>query len=190
MKLQQFQYSVPVLETERTILRPHRLEDFEACVSLWSNPDVTRYITPRPFTKSEIWGRLLRYVAHWQLMGFGFWIVECKSRKVFLGEVGLFEHFRDVEPAGTGEPEAGWAFVPEAQGQGYATETMAAALSWAGDHLSEKRALCYIDKGNETSLRVAEKLGFTDRSEVLLKGEPAWRCITNLSPAAAAVTDL
>ncbi|TGR95026.1 GNAT family N-acetyltransferase, partial [Mesorhizobium sp. M2E.F.Ca.ET.209.01.1.1] len=32
---------VPVLETGRTILRPHRLDDFEAYAAMWAEPAVT-----------------------------------------------------------------------------------------------------------------------------------------------------
>ncbi len=35
--------SVPVLETERLILRGHRLEDFAAYAAMWADPIVTKY---------------------------------------------------------------------------------------------------------------------------------------------------
>ncbi|TIO72010.1 MAG: GNAT family N-acetyltransferase, partial [Mesorhizobium sp.] len=29
---------VPILETARTVLRPHRLDDFETYVAMWADP--------------------------------------------------------------------------------------------------------------------------------------------------------
>ena len=36
--------TVPVIETERLILRGHRLDDFEGLAAMWADPEVTRYI--------------------------------------------------------------------------------------------------------------------------------------------------
>ena len=38
----------------------HRREDFDACAAMWANPDVVRYIGGKPFTREEVWARLLR----------------------------------------------------------------------------------------------------------------------------------
>lgn len=55
----------PAIETERLTLRGHRLEDFAESAAMWADPEVTRYISGRPFSAEEIWARLLRYVGHW-----------------------------------------------------------------------------------------------------------------------------
>ncbi|TIW41348.1 MAG: GNAT family N-acetyltransferase, partial [Mesorhizobium sp.] len=34
----------PVIETRRTVLRPHHLDDFDAYVAMWADPAVTRFI--------------------------------------------------------------------------------------------------------------------------------------------------
>ena len=36
--------AIPTLETERMRLRPHRLQDLDACVAMWADPVVTRHI--------------------------------------------------------------------------------------------------------------------------------------------------
>lgn len=55
--------------------------------------------------------------------------------------------------------EWGWRFVPEARGNGYATEATAALLAVAdADHDGEM--LCLIATDNRPSRRVADKVGF------------------------------
>ena len=61
----------PVLETPRLLLRPHTLDDFPATFAMWSDPEVVRFIGGRPFTREEAWARLLRYVGHWTMLGYG-----------------------------------------------------------------------------------------------------------------------
>ena len=75
---------VPVLETERLKLRGHRLDDFIASAAMWADPNVTRHIGGKPLTEEESWTKFLRYVGHWALLGFGYWVVEEKATGSFL----------------------------------------------------------------------------------------------------------
>ena len=65
----------PVIETERLILRGHRAEDFEAIAAQWADPAVVKYIGGTPSSREASWSRLLRYPGHWQMLGFGYWIL-------------------------------------------------------------------------------------------------------------------
>ena len=47
------------VETERLILRPHALDDYEPAYAMWSDPEVVRFIGGRPATREEVWHRLL-----------------------------------------------------------------------------------------------------------------------------------
>src|ERR1700730_13663720 len=118
---------VPVLESERLKLRGHRLEDFVHCAAMWADPEVARYIGGKPHTEEESWARLLRYVGHWSLLGFGYWVVEEKATGNFVGEIGFADYKRDLEPWFKGVPEIGWVFASHAHGRGYATEAVRAA---------------------------------------------------------------
>ncbi|WP_372919136.1 GNAT family N-acetyltransferase, partial [Sandarakinorhabdus sp.] len=55
-----------ILTAERLVLRPHRLEDFERLVEMWSHPVVVTHFGGNPFNRDKSWNRLLRYVGHWQ----------------------------------------------------------------------------------------------------------------------------
>ena len=163
---------IPVLETERLILRGHRLTDFEACVAMWGDEGVTRFIGGKPFTQEETWSRLLRYAGHWAHLGFGFWAIEEKASGAFMGELGFAEFKRDIKPPLTGMPEAGWALASAAQGKGYAREALGAALAWGDAHFSGRTVCCIISPQNAPSIRVAEKCGFREAARTTYKGSP------------------
>src|SRR6266852_5354978 len=103
--------AVPAVDTERLTLRGHRLEDFGECAAMWADPEVTRHIGGRPFSAEEVWTKLLRYVGHWSLMGFGYWVIREKASGRFVGEVGFADFKRDIEPSLVSAPEIGWALA-------------------------------------------------------------------------------
>ena len=166
------QDEVPVIITERLKLRSHQLDDFADCAAMWADPEVTRHIGGKPFSEQQAWSKLLCYVGHWKLMGFGYWAVEEKSTGRFVGELGFADFKRDIEPS-TGVPELGWALVSRAHGKGYATEAVRAAVSWGDDHFGPARTVCIIHPANQASIRVAQKCGYKEFQRTTYKDEPA-----------------
>jgi RimJ/RimL family protein N-acetyltransferase len=61
----------------------------------------------------------------------------------------------------------GWTLVTSAQGKGYATEALRAALAWGKDRLPGGSTVCIISPDNQPSLALARKVGFSEshRSE-------------------------
>ncbi len=148
MPIQPRRIEVPILETERLRLRGHRLDDFLHSAAMWADPAVTLHITGRPFTEEESWARFLRYVGHWSLIGFGYWLAEDRDTGQFLGEIGFADYKRDLEPSLSGIPEIGWAFISRAHGRGYATEAVRAAVGWGDANFPSIPALgCDTDRG-------------------------------------------
>jgi RimJ/RimL family protein N-acetyltransferase len=164
--------AVPSIETERLTFRGHRLADFEDCAALWADPQVTRYIGGKPFTREEVWTKLLRYLGHWSLMGFGFWVVTEKRSGRLVGEVGFADFKREIEPSIEGEPEGGWVLAPWAHGKGLATEALRAAVGWADAHFASKRTVCLISQDNAASIRVANKCGYQEFARTTYKSQP------------------
>jgi RimJ/RimL family protein N-acetyltransferase len=163
----------PTVDTDRLTLRSHRLDDFPDVRALWGDPVVTKHIGGRPSTQEEAWQRLLRYAGHWALLGYGFWTVRERGSDRFVGEVGILDGKRELDPPFGDAPEIGWALVPSAHGKGYATEAVRAALAWAGERFGAKvRTVCMIDPENRASLRVAEKAGFREYARTTYKGSP------------------
>ena len=162
-----------MLETERLLLRGHRLEDFANCAAMWADPRVTQYIGGKPLSEEECWARLLRYVGHWALMGFGYWVAEEKSTGNFVGEIGFADYKRDLKPSLNGVPEIGWVLNAQGQGRGLATEGVRAVVAWGDARPSWGRTACIIAPENLLSIRVAAKCGYRESQLASYKGHPA-----------------
>ena len=154
--------TTPVLETDRLLLRRHDADDFSSSAAMWADPEVVRYISGTPSSRAESWSRLLRYLGHWELLGFGYWVVQEKSTKRFLGEVGFADYKREIVPSIEGIPEAGWVFNTEAQGKGFAEEAVSCMLDWAGRTLESETTVCIVDPEHHSSIRLAHKVGFVN----------------------------
>ena len=172
--------AIPVLETERLRLRPHRPGDFDFSVALWADPIVTRYIGGRGLTREEVWGRLLRYDGHWAMLGFGYWALEEKSSGTFLGELGFADLQREIEPRLDGMAEIGWVLAPQHHGKGYATEAVRAVVNWGDAHLSNSRMVALIHPENMASLRVAGKFGFRELCRTTYHDEPTVQLVREI----------
>ena len=162
---------VPVLETERLKLRGHRLDDFPDSAAMWADPRVIRYIGDKPLTEEESWTKFLRYVGHWSLLGFGYWVTEEKATGKFVGEIGLADYKRDLQPSLKGVPEIGWVLALQAHGKGYATEAVRAITAWSDVHFGARTA-CIIAPENAPSIRVAMKCGYREFQRTSYRGQP------------------
>ncbi|MBS0409347.1 MAG: GNAT family N-acetyltransferase [Proteobacteria bacterium] len=163
---------VPILETERLVLRGHALADFDDLVSLWSDEAVVRHIGGRASTAEECWSRLHRYRGHWALMGHGFWAITEKAGGRYVGDLGLADFRRGIQHPFVDSPEAGWALAPWSHGRGYASEALAAALAWGEGHFGSPRVWCIIDPDNAPSIRVAQRAGFERFGEARYHDDP------------------
>jgi RimJ/RimL family protein N-acetyltransferase len=161
--------AAPELATDRLVLRGHTLDDFDDSAALWADPQVVQYIGGQPSSREVTWSRLHRYVGHWVLLAFGFWVARDRASGRFVGELGLADFRRDIEPP-LAFPEAGWVLAPWAHGRGLATEGMRAVLGWADAELPAAGTVCIIDPPNVASVRVAEKLGYRRIDERTYKG--------------------
>ena len=151
---------IPLLETDRLILRPHRASDFDDCLALWSDEATVRFIGGQVQDGQAVWFRMLRYAGMWSLLGFGYWLFEEKATRRFIGEGGLADMRRGI-PQLEGVPEIGWALSPDVVGKGYATEAARAICHWADTVLAAPSLRCIIEPANIASIRVAEKIGFS-----------------------------
>lgn len=165
--------TIPVIETDRLVMRGHRLEDFAAYAAARADPAVIRYAGGKPLSEEEAWARFLRVIGHWSLLGFGFWAVEAKASGRPIGEVGFVNFKRDTEPRLGDAPEIGWLLAAEAHGQGYATEAVRAALDWGAVRFGPVRSVCLIHPDNAPSLRGAENCGYAESGSATYEGKPA-----------------
>lgn len=165
-------HTAPKLETERLILRPHTKDDWTACHQMWSNSVVTKHTIGRPSTEQETWFRMMRYLGHWQMLGFGYWAVENKKNNQYIGDIGFADFKRDLVPSIDGIPELGWALRPEFHGKGLATEALKAVLDWTDQEYKWKKTVCIINPDNLPSIRVSEKCGYQKVGPAQFNGQP------------------
>jgi RimJ/RimL family protein N-acetyltransferase len=163
---------VPMIETERLRLRCNCVEDLGVSMGMWTDPGVMLFLGAKPLTREEAWTRLLRHVGHWALLGFGFWAVEERATGQYVGTVGFMNAHRDIEPS-MDDPEIGWVLAGHAQGKGYATEAVRAAVAWGDQRFGPVRTVCLIHPDNRASMRVAEKVGYRGLHHTTYKQQPA-----------------
>ena len=163
--------TIPIIETERLILRGFRREDFAAVFELWSDPRTVQLMGMKPMTEEDCWAKFLRSFGAWEVNGFGFWAIEEKSSGRFVGEAGFLNAKRAIDPP-LPVPEMGWSFSSAVHGRGYATEAVAAAIPWGEQHFGRVRFSAIIGHENEPSLKLAHKFAFGEVARVTYKEHP------------------
>jgi RimJ/RimL family protein N-acetyltransferase len=163
---------VPIVETERLRLREFRESDLDRWAAVMAEPATVRYVGNQPLAREETWRRLLISGGLWPMYGYGYWAAERKEDGLLVGHVGLADFKRELTPSIEGIPEAGWIFAPDAHGQGYASEALAAVLAWADDNLSASEITAIIDPANAPSIRLAQRCGFSSCEDAVYKSEP------------------
>ncbi|WP_223421617.1 GNAT family N-acetyltransferase [Tateyamaria pelophila] len=151
---------VPTINTSRTTLRAMRPCDFDRFAEIWTDEAVVRYIGGEPRSRDTSWKVFLQIAGHWQVTGFGQWAIEAHETGTIVGQTGFFLGARGLGDDFDSVPEAGWVLAPEAQGRGLAAEAVCAAHDWF-DRVITGPLVCMIDPDNETSLKLAEQLGYT-----------------------------
>lgn len=144
------------LETDRLLLRPPLLKDFEGWAALMGDEQSARHIggvQPR----SVAFRGLLAMAGAWQLQGFGMFSVIERASGRWLGRIGPWQ------PEGWPGTEVGWGLRREAWGQGFAPEAARAAIDWAFDQLGWDEVIHCITPDNHASQAVARKLGSARR---------------------------
>ena len=163
---------VPVILTERLKLRAHEASDFRVLATHWSHPDTIRFIGGTARSEQDVWSRnVLRNRGLWEVLGYGYWLVEERRTGAFVGEVGFADFHRETEPTFWGVPECGWVISPERFGKGYASEAVKAAHDWLDEVSGEEKCCCIIDHDNAASIRIAEKMGYVQQGTVHFNGE-------------------
>ncbi len=157
---------VPVLRTERLVLRSFTRDDFEPFTKIVADPEVVRYLDDgAPISREDCWRGMALFIGHWHLRGYGWWAVEDRATGDFLGRIGLYN------PEGWPGIEVGWLLRRDAWGAGLATEGASAAVDYAFDVVGAAHLISLIDPRNARSIRVAEKLGERYEKDLVFKGK-------------------
>ena len=149
------------LQTPRLILRPPKPGDFPAFAAQRADPAVMKYMGKGDIlTEEDAWLKFQSMIGHWQLTGYGTWMLEEKATGHVIGGVGYADKKRPPEHPASGAPEMGWSLAASAHGKGFASEALKAAICWGQDFFGPVRVTAVISDGNEASIRLAETHGF------------------------------
>jgi RimJ/RimL family protein N-acetyltransferase len=143
--------TIPVIETERLILREPRESDV-AHEAVFYASERSKFVGG-PMSLEEVWRAYATIVGHWVWRGYGFWAIEDKSTNAYLGHVGLWY------PEGWPEREIGWSLTGNAEGKGYAHEAAIRVRKYAYETLAWDTAISLIDPENTRSIALANRLG-------------------------------
>lgn len=143
--------AIPVLTTERLILRAPGLSDFEVWADFFAS--ARSHHERGPMDRVAAYRTWAADVALWMLRGYGPFGMDDRSTGAYVGEVGIYE------PEGYPEPELGWFVVPEAEGKGYAAEAARAVMGWARASFGWDRLVNIIDPANARSVALGLRLG-------------------------------
>lgn len=168
--------SVPVIETERLVLRGPLFADWEAMRDFGMS-DRSVHIGG-PFKEYEVWTTFLSVSGHWMMRGFGMWMIEHKASGLPAGRTGIINHIDWPEP------ELGWHVYEPFEGQGIAYEAALAARRYGSANFAlPGPVISLIDPANARSRRLAERLGAIVEREGVVRGKP---CLIYRHPKEAA----
>ncbi len=145
--------AIPVLRTERLVLRAPRLPDFEAFAAFLAS-DRSRFVGG-PCDRFGAWRRFGGIIGGWGLRGYGTWLVADRETDAPLGVVGL------IHPDSWPEAEIGWTMFSEGEGRGLAFEAARAARDYAYGTLGWTAAISFIDPDNARSVALGRRMGCT-----------------------------
>jgi RimJ/RimL family protein N-acetyltransferase len=153
-----FALPIPVLETERLVLREPREADFPTMLAF--NESARNAYIGGKLERRWIWRGLLANIGHWALRGYGFYSVDTLAGD-FIGRIGVI--FHDEWP----EPELAWHLYDGFEGQGYAAEAALAARADYHARISPQPLISMIDVPNTRSKALALRLGAVlERTEI------------------------
>jgi RimJ/RimL family protein N-acetyltransferase len=140
------------LETERLVLRPLGDEDRAAYAEIFEDAR-----------------ELDRAVEHWREQGFGHWAILDRESGRLIGALEIHYAGQGIGGIAPDEVEIGWTIAPDLRGRGIATEAARAAIDHAFATLDVPHLVAYIRPENETSQRLAIRLGMRHDADGLTR---------------------
>ena len=149
-----------VLESERLLFRAHEPGDLDAYCAMEADPEVRRYVGGAPRSREDAERKFRNTHLKGAKGRLGLRATVLKQYGKYIGYCGLYPH---VGPRGPVRGEATLAFylAREYWGRGLATEAGRAFVQYGFDQLKLARLVATVQVGNDASLRVLEKLGFS-----------------------------
>ncbi len=143
---------IPSLKTERLTLRAPQMDDFGLYRDFYADADGSGNYGG-PLRADQAFAKLATDLGHWQLRGFGMWIVTTTADDVAIGGCGIFH------PVGWPSHELTWWLTKPARGYGYAAESSRAVIHHACTELRWTSVETHMRDENIAARKLAERLG-------------------------------
>lgn len=143
--------NIPVLETERLILRAPEAADLAPFAAFYAGPRSA--FAGGPLTEAEAWRQLALEIGHWPMRGYGRWSVIRRDTGTVAGLIGI------IHPPAWPEPELGWDLYDGHEGKGFAAEAARAVRAHVYHSLGWTTLISLIDPANTRSAALARRLG-------------------------------
>jgi ribosomal-protein-alanine N-acetyltransferase len=145
---------IPVVTTERLVLRALEDTDAEALHRIMGETDVLRYFpNPAPPSLEKVREMIEAQRTHWNTHGHGWWAVTDRDAGTYLGWSGL-QYLPETD-----ETEVAFLLGQESWGRGLATEAGRAGLRFGFETHGLASIVAIVHPENRASRRVIEKLG-------------------------------
>jgi ribosomal-protein-alanine N-acetyltransferase len=151
------------LETERLLLKQVSIEESDFMFRLMNSAGWIKFIGDRKIGSVQ---DAASYIERIQKMpDFFYWVISTKKQGVPVGIISFLkrsylDHF-----------DLGFAFLPEAQGNGFAYEAASAVINAAFADPNHASILATTVPDNFKSIGLLEKLGFLFREQIMNEGK-------------------
>lgn len=154
---------IPVIETERLILRAPQAADWPAFRDYRVSDRTT--FTGGPKTEAQAAEQFASFFGHWIMRGFGRFIAMDRATGLGIG------HFGPMQWQDGAEPELTWSLWSAAsEGQGLAVEAAIAMQRWLFGVFGLTSARAEVHSDNAASHAIARRLG----GKVIAGLRPTW----------------
>lgn len=158
-------------ETERLVLREMLLSDADGMFELDSDKEVHKYLGNKPVTNKEQSVAIIKSVRQQYIdNGIGRWAVIEKSTNHFIGWAGL-KLVKEPTNNHIDFYDLGYRLIRKYWGNGYATESAMASLTYAFDKLKLNELFATAHIENTGSNRILSKIGFRQVETFLYENE-------------------
>ncbi len=153
-------------ESERLGFRLWKKCDIAPFAKLGRDVEGMRFFA-RAYSWSESYSKMCDHIVFLEEHGYGFWAVELKSARKFIGTIGFnYPSMHIFEGL-----QMGWCLDRKYWNQGLATEGALAALEYLKNNFDTESVHSYTTAGNSQSRRVMQKLGMDFAGDFELDNE-------------------
>lgn len=150
--------SEPIFTTDRLYARPWSLDDAEAALCIYGDPEVMGWLVSEPYKNVEEQRRGLQALIERNALrppGMGGWALIEKGKRELVGQV-MLKPLPDSELI-----EVGWHLARAHWEMGYATEAGRGALAYGFGEMGLETIYAIVRPVNDRSIAVTQRLGMS-----------------------------